>query len=94
MKLSANVKTNSTMPSTADAYNSMKEIQYVVPTGRFMRNIHRWAAHGMVLCVILHMARAFYTSAYKKPRQFNWVVGMVLFVLTLEKTACDAPALP
>lgn len=70
-------------PSTAQAYDSMKEIQYVVPTGRFMRNIHRWAAHGMVLCVILHMARAFYTSAYKGTRRFNWVVGMVLFVLTL-----------
>ncbi len=70
-------------PSTDLAYDSMKEIQYVVPTGRFMRNIHRWAAHGMVLCVILHMARAFYTAAYKSPRQFNWVVGMILFVLTL-----------
>ena len=70
-------------PSTAQAYNSMKELQYIVPTGRFMRNIHRWAAHAMVVCVILHMARAFYTAAYKVPRQFNWVVGMVLFVLTL-----------
>lgn len=70
-------------PSTAEAYDSMKDIQYIVPTGRFMRNIHRWAAHGMVLCVILHMARAFYTAAYKRPRQFNWVVGMLLFVLTL-----------
>ena len=69
-------------PSTGQAYDSMKEIQYVVPTGRFMRNIHRWAAHGMVLFVILHMARAFYTSAYKGARKFNWVVGMVLFVLT------------
>lgn len=70
-------------PSTDQAYDSMKEIQYIVPTGRFMRNIHRWAAHGMVLFVILHMARVFYTSAYKGARQFNWVVGMVLFVLTL-----------
>jgi quinol-cytochrome oxidoreductase complex cytochrome b subunit len=70
-------------PSTDQAYDSMKEIWYVVPTGRFMRNIHRWAAHAMVACVILHMARAFYTAAYKAPRQFNWVVGMMLFVLTL-----------
>jgi quinol-cytochrome oxidoreductase complex cytochrome b subunit len=70
-------------PSTDQAYDSMKEIHYVVPTGRFMRNIHRWAAHGMVFCVILHMARAFFTAAYKRPRQFNWVVGMILFVLTL-----------
>ncbi len=70
-------------PSTAQAYDSMKEIQYIVPTGRYMRNVHRWAAHAMVACVILHMARAFYTAAYKAPRQFNWVVGMLLFVLTL-----------
>jgi len=70
-------------PSTDQAYDSMKEIGYIVPTGQFMRNIHRWAAHGMVACVILHMARAFYTSAYKGSRQFNWVVGMLLFVITL-----------
>jgi quinol-cytochrome oxidoreductase complex cytochrome b subunit len=70
-------------PSTEHAYDSIKDIWYVVPTGRFMRNIHRWSAHAMVACVILHMARAFYTAAYKAPRQFNWVVGMLLFVLTL-----------
>lgn len=70
-------------PTVELAYDSMKDIQYVVPSGRFVRNVHRWAAHGMVLCVMLHMARAFYTSAYKAPRQFNWVVGMILFVLTL-----------
>ena len=70
-------------PSVDQAYDSMKDISFVVPTGRFMRNIHRWTAHGMVLCVILHMARVFYTSAYKKPREFNWVIGMGLFVLTL-----------
>ncbi len=70
-------------PSTDQAYDSMKEIGYIVPTGQFMRNIHRWAAHGMVACVILHMARAFYTSAYKGSRQFNWVIGMLLFVITL-----------
>ena len=70
-------------PSTDLAYDSMKEIQFIVPTGRFVRNIHRWAAHGMVAMVILHMARAFYTAAYKPPRQFNWVVGMLLFVCTL-----------
>ena len=70
-------------PAVDQAYDSMKDISAVVPTGRFMRNIHRWSAHGMVACVILHMARVFYTSAYKKMREFNWVVGMVLFVLTL-----------
>lgn len=70
-------------PSVDMAYASMKDIHYVVPTGRFIRNIHRWAAHLMVITVILHMARVFYTSAYKSPREFNWLIGMVLFVLTL-----------
>ncbi len=70
-------------PSVDMAYNTIKDIHYVVPTGRFIRNIHRWAAHFMVITVILHMARVFYTSAYKSPREFNWLVGMVLFVLTL-----------
>lgn len=70
-------------PSVDQAYASMLDIMNVVPTGRLIRNVHRWSAHAMVACVMLHMARAFYTSAYKKPRQFNWVVGMSLFVVTL-----------
>lgn len=70
-------------PSLEQAYQSIKDIHYVVPTGRFIRNIHRWAAHLMVIAVILHMARVFYTGSYKKPREFNWVLGLGLFVLTL-----------
>lgn len=70
-------------PSVDQAYGSMLDIMYVVPTGRLIRNVHRWSAHAMVACVMLHMARAFYTSAYKKPREFNWVIGMALFVVTL-----------
>lgn len=65
------------------AYVSMKDIHFVVPTGRFIRNIHRWAANVMVLAVILHMARAFYTAAYRAPREFNWLIGMALLVVTL-----------
>lgn len=71
------------VPSVERAYSSMKEIQLSVPLGQFTRNIHRWAAHAMVLAVMLHMARVFYTGAYKPPREFNWVVGVVLLVLTL-----------
>jgi quinol-cytochrome oxidoreductase complex cytochrome b subunit len=70
-------------PSVTEAYDSMKDLSFVVPTGRLMRNLHRWSAHAMVACVILHMTRVFYTSAYKKPREFNWVLGIGLFVLTL-----------
>jgi len=70
-------------PSTLLAYRSIEDIHFVVPTGRFMRNIHRWGAHIMVVAVIAHMARVFYTSSYKAPREMNWVFGLVLFVLTL-----------
>ncbi len=65
------------------AYLSIKDIHFVVPTGRFMRNIHRWAANVMVVAVLLHMARTFYTAAYRAPREFNWLIGMALMVTTL-----------
>jgi len=71
------------VPSVERAFVTMKEIQFSVPLGQFTRNMHRWAAHLMVLVVILHMARVFYTGAYKPPREFNWVVGVVLLLLTL-----------
>jgi quinol-cytochrome oxidoreductase complex cytochrome b subunit len=70
-------------PFPEAAYTSIKDIHFVVPTGRFIRNIHRWAGNVMTVCVILHMARTFYTASYRKPREFNWVVGMGLLVLTL-----------
>lgn len=71
------------VPSLERAYTTMKEIQLSVPLGQFTRNMHRWSAHGMVLVVILHMIRVFYTGAYRPPRAFNWVIGVLLLVLTL-----------
>ncbi len=70
-------------PYTDVAYQSIKDIHFIVPTGRYMRNIHRWAANVMVVAVILHMARAFYTAAYRHPREFNWFIGWGLLVTTL-----------
>ena len=70
-------------PSTDLAYQSIKDIHFTVSTGRFIRNIHRWAAQLMVLTVLLHMARVFFTASYKKPREFNWLVGLGLLVITL-----------
>lgn len=70
------------MPATDMAYDSMKDIHYIVPSGRVIRNVHRWASHMMVIFVMLHMMRVFYTASYKRPREFNWVVGMALLVLT------------
>ena len=69
-------------PTTELAYQDMKDLEFVVSLGMFMRNIHRWAAHAMVLFVMLHMVRVFLTGAYKSPREFNWGVGVVLMLLT------------
>jgi quinol-cytochrome oxidoreductase complex cytochrome b subunit len=71
------------IPSIERAYPTMKELQLSVPLGEFSRNMHRWSAHAMVLVVILHLARVFYTGAYKPPREFNWNIGVVLLILTL-----------
>ncbi|MHB9036521.1 MAG: cytochrome b N-terminal domain-containing protein [Armatimonadota bacterium] len=70
-------------PSTELAYASIKDIHYVVFGGRIVRNVHRWAAHIMVIAVLLHMVRVFYTGSYRRPRQLNWLIGLGLLVLTL-----------
>lgn len=69
-------------PSIENAYNSVKDINYVVFAGKLMRNIHKWGGEGMNVAIMLHMARVFYTGSYIKRREFNWVVGIVLLVLT------------
>src|SRR5271157_1183478 len=71
------------VPSTEKAYDIMKDLQFVVSAGLVIRNMHRWAAHLMVLFVMLHLCRVFYTGAYKRPREFNWVLGVGLFLTTL-----------
>jgi quinol-cytochrome oxidoreductase complex cytochrome b subunit len=71
------------VPSTDLAYQSMKDIEFAVSFGMVLRNVHRWAAHGMVIAVFLHMWRVFATGAYKAPREFNWVIGICLLALTL-----------
>jgi quinol-cytochrome oxidoreductase complex cytochrome b subunit len=65
------------------AYLDMQNLRQVVTFGDLVRNMHRWSAHLMVFTVFLHMARVFYHGAYKPPREFNWVVGVVLLLLTL-----------
>jgi len=71
------------VPSTDKAYWSIKDIDCVVGFGWLLRNQHRWAAHLMVLVVFLHMLRVFFTGAYRAQRAVNWLVGLVLLLLTL-----------
>jgi quinol-cytochrome oxidoreductase complex cytochrome b subunit len=69
---------------TADlAYADMEALSTSVAFGSLVRNMHRWGAHLMVLSVFLHMSRVFYHGAYKPPREFNWVIGVVLLFFTL-----------
>ena len=71
------------VPSVSRAYQDIQAISSSVAFGDLVRNMHRWGAHLMVLTVFLHMVRVFYHGAYKPPREFNWVVGVVLLLLTL-----------
>jgi quinol-cytochrome oxidoreductase complex cytochrome b subunit len=71
------------VPSTTQAYDRMLDLRGTVAFGIFLRNMHRWSAHGMVAMVALHLCRVFLTGAYKKPREFNWVLGVVLLLVTL-----------
>ncbi len=71
------------IPHTERAYHDMHDLEFAISFGMIIRNMHRWAAHGMVAAVFLHMCRVFYTAAYRKPREFNWVLGLILFILTL-----------
>ena len=70
-------------PTKGQAYRDVIYLMSDVPFGKLLRNMHRWAAHLMILTVWLHMFRVFLTGSYKKPREFNWCVGVVLLVLTL-----------
>jgi quinol-cytochrome oxidoreductase complex cytochrome b subunit len=70
-------------PSVNSAYGDMQHLKTGVGFGQLIRNVHRWSAHLMVLVVILHLVRVFYAGAYKRPRQFNWVIGVLLLLVTL-----------
>ena len=71
------------VPTVERAYVNIVGLQTEIPFGQLLRNLHRWGAHLMVLAAILHMVRVFYTGGYKPPREFNWVVGVGLLVMTL-----------
>jgi quinol-cytochrome oxidoreductase complex cytochrome b subunit len=71
------------VPSTTQAYDRMLDLRGSVAFGTFLRNMHRWGAHAMVAAVFLHMCRVFLTGSYKKPREFNWVIGVLLLLVTL-----------
>jgi quinol-cytochrome oxidoreductase complex cytochrome b subunit len=70
-------------PSVEAAYRSVKDIVNIVPGGRIVRNMHRWSSQGMIIVVFLHLLRVFYTGSYLGNRSLNWVIGVVLLIVTL-----------
>jgi len=71
------------VPSVEQAHNRMLDLSGTVAFGTLLRNMHRWGAHAMVAIVMLHLCRVFYTGSYRAPREFNWIIGVALFLLTL-----------
>jgi len=70
-------------PSPTSAYESARHITNDVFLGEFVRGMHKWGSTVMVILIFLHMGRTFFFGAYKYPRELNWVIGVVLVVLTL-----------
>ncbi len=69
-------------PTVEYAFVDILDLREQVPFG-IMREVHRWGAHAMVISVWIHMFRVFMTGSYKPPREFNWVIGVLLLVMTL-----------
>jgi len=70
-------------PAPETAFDSVQEITMSVRYGWLIRGVHFYAANGMIITAILHMFRVYFTGAYKKPRELNWIVGVGLGAFTL-----------
>jgi len=70
-------------PTVDQAYKSIVEISNIVPYGWLIRGMHHWAANLMIVTLFLHMFKVFISGAYKPPRDFNWVTGVILKTITL-----------
>jgi quinol-cytochrome oxidoreductase complex cytochrome b subunit len=70
-------------PSVEKAYFSILDINNIVIGGRYIRNMHRWAAHGLVFMAILHMSRVFFTASYTGEGRMTWNLGIGLLIVTL-----------
>jgi quinol-cytochrome oxidoreductase complex cytochrome b subunit len=70
-------------PNPATANASVRSIMTDVPLGSFVRSVHFWTAQAVVISVVLHMVRVFITASYKRPRELNWIVGVLLFAVTM-----------
>jgi quinol-cytochrome oxidoreductase complex cytochrome b subunit len=70
-------------PSPDKAYESILYLQNNVMFGQLVRNIHHWSANLLIIVLFLHLLRVFFTGAFQAPRQFNWIIGLVLLAAVL-----------
>ena len=70
-------------PHPSTAYESVRYITEEAAFGWYLRSVHKWAATLMIAAVVLHQTRVYFTGAYRKPREVNWMVGMLLLICTL-----------
>jgi menaquinol-cytochrome c reductase cytochrome b subunit len=70
-------------PSAIEAYSSIQHINNDVFLGQFVHGMHKWGSSVMVILIFAHMGRVFFFGAYKYPRELNWVIGVVLLILTM-----------
>lgn len=71
------------VPTPEEAYESVQVITDEIRFGWFIRGLHRWSANLMIIALLLHMMRVFFTGAYRKPREGNWMLGCCLLLITL-----------
>jgi ubiquinol-cytochrome c reductase cytochrome b subunit len=70
-------------PSEKTAWSSVNFIQNEVPLGSFIRAVHHWGSSAMVILLLVHLVQVFVWGAYKRPREFTWMVGVLLLFCTL-----------
>jgi len=71
------------VPSAAEAWNSLQTLNHTVALGWFVRALHGWGSNFMVALVLIHMIQVFLFGAHKYPREFTWVIGVTLLLMTL-----------
>ena len=71
------------VPSVDHAFSSVEYITFDLPAGNIIRGIHHWSANGIIIFICLHMLRVVVYGAYKNPREFHWISGVLLFGVTL-----------
>ena len=67
----------------SEAYSSVLHISFSVPAGLLIRQTHHWAADVFIASIVLHLMRVFFTGAYRKPRDLNWMIGLTMLMLAI-----------